>query len=180
MMTVYIKLLVAGTDVGPFDLYSDTDAFAVAFETGIPRSSLVAGYLSTLVPDGTTQIKIQSTGDCNSSVIIDISSTPTTTTTTSSTSTSTSTSTTTTTTSMLPEEFMYEVTQCPPSLSNWIIDKTPGSPLIIGDIIEFTIGLDPTHYCGEITGYVFPAIADGNQESIVSRDCNDPVHCTPA
>lgn len=100
-ISVYIKLTIAGISVGPFDLYSDVDNFADAFDEGITREDLIAGYTSNLVPEGTTQIKIQSLGLCTNYIIVDVAppATPTTTTTTSST---TSTSTTTTTTTSVP------------------------------------------------------------------------------
>lgn len=92
--TVLITLTLAGTDVGPFDLYSDADGYASAFETGVSRAALVAGYTSNLVPDAATTIKAQSYGTCTNSLILVIEN-GTTTTTTTSTSTSTTTSTTT-------------------------------------------------------------------------------------
>ena len=79
-MTVTITLTAAGTDTGPFLLYSDTDGFTSPFETGVPKASLEAGYISTLVPDGTTSIRVMSAGVCTN--YIDISVTTTTTTTT--------------------------------------------------------------------------------------------------
>jgi hypothetical protein len=61
-MTVYITLSVAGTDSGPFDLYSDLDGYTSAFESGVSRAALLAGYASSLVPDYTTTIRIKSNG----------------------------------------------------------------------------------------------------------------------
>ena len=81
-MIVYIILTIAGTDSGPFDLYSDVDAFAAAFETDVSRAALVAGYTTFAVPDGATQIKVQSTGSCTNYIIIDVGPAITTTTTT--------------------------------------------------------------------------------------------------
>lgn len=98
-MDVYIKLTIAGTSTGPFDLYSDVDAFTNAFETAILRQSLIDGYISTMAPPGTTQIKVQSTGSCTNYIIIDVAPPATPTTTTSST---TSAPTTTTTTTSVP------------------------------------------------------------------------------
>ena len=93
--TVLITLTVAGTDVGPFDLYSDADGYVSAFETGVSRAALLAGYTSNLVPDAATTIKAQSYGTCTNYLYLVIEGEITTTTTT---STSTSTSTTTSTT----------------------------------------------------------------------------------
>ena len=98
-ITVYIKLTISGISTGPFDLYSDVDNFADTFDEGVTREDLLAGYTSYLVPEGTTQIKIQSLGLCTNYIIVDVAP-PATSTTTSTTSSTTSTSTTTTTTSV--------------------------------------------------------------------------------
>ena len=58
-MTVLITLTTAGTDTGPFNLFSDLD-LVTPFEVNIPKSALVAGYSSTVVPPGTTVIRVQS------------------------------------------------------------------------------------------------------------------------
>lgn len=96
-MTVFITLFTAGADSGPFNLYSDVDGYVTAFESGVPKASLVAGYSSALVPDFTTTIKVLSTGTCTNYIYISVEE-PTTTTTSSSSSTTTSTSSSTTTT----------------------------------------------------------------------------------
>lgn len=92
-MTVLITLTTAGTDSGPFNLYSNLDGYVSAFETGISKSLLVAGYASSLVPDYTTIIRVVSQGVCTNHVDIVLVNTSTTT---------TSSSTTTTTTTILP------------------------------------------------------------------------------
>ena len=69
-MTVLITLTVAGTDVGPFNLYSNLDGYISAFETGVSRAALLAGYSSALVPDFTTIVRVQSTGDCSNNIDI--------------------------------------------------------------------------------------------------------------
>jgi hypothetical protein len=48
----------------------------VPFETGVPKSSLVAGYTSTIVPDGTQTIRVQSIGVCSNYIDINISGLP--------------------------------------------------------------------------------------------------------
>jgi hypothetical protein len=93
-MTVLITLTVAGSDSGPFNLYSNLDGYTSAFETGVPKASLLAGYASALVPDFTTIIRIQSVGNCTNYIDIPLYTTTTTSSSTSSTS-STTTSTTT-------------------------------------------------------------------------------------
>jgi len=60
-MTVLITLTIAGLDVGPFNLYSNVDGFTSAFESGVTRLSLISGYTSTVVPDGTVTIRVVST-----------------------------------------------------------------------------------------------------------------------
>ena len=101
-MTVLITLTTAGSSTGPFSLYSDTNSYSTPFETGVAKSSLLAGYTSTLVPSGTTIIRVMSTGTCTN--YIDISVVPCTTTTTTS---STSSTTTTTTTTAAPCQQIY-------------------------------------------------------------------------
>jgi hypothetical protein len=63
-MTVLITLTVAGADTGLFNLYSNLDGFVSAFETGVSKAALLAGYSSALVPDFTTTVRVLSTGDC--------------------------------------------------------------------------------------------------------------------
>lgn len=68
-MYVYITISNVGVDSGPYDLYSDLDGYTSAFEIGVSKASLEAGYATSLVPDGTAQIKIQSVNDdCNNYV----------------------------------------------------------------------------------------------------------------
>jgi hypothetical protein len=95
--TALITLTTAGADTGPFDLYSDIDGYSVPFETGVSKVSLVAGYTSTLIPNGATIVRVKSDNVLCTNYI-DLYLVPTTTTTTSSTSTSSTTTTTTTAT----------------------------------------------------------------------------------
>ena len=97
---IQISLVIpAGSSVGPVDLYSDVDGYAVPFETGILASEFVApGYITT-PPVGTDYVRVQSSGSCKTFIELKNICQPTTTTTTSS---STSTSTTTSTTTIPP------------------------------------------------------------------------------
>jgi hypothetical protein len=79
---VLITLTTAGAATGPFDLYSNLDGYTTAFETGVSQASLVAGYLSVLVPTGTTTVRVTSTGSCTNHIDISITGITTTTTTT--------------------------------------------------------------------------------------------------
>lgn len=87
-MTVLVTLTLAGSDVGPFTLYSNSDGFVNAIATGVSRSALVAGYNLTGVPDDASIIRAQSTGTCTN--FLDMYLSGGTTTTTSSTSTTSS------------------------------------------------------------------------------------------
>ena len=88
-MTVLITLTTAGADSGPFDLYSDLDGYISAFESGVSKAALEAGYASSLVPDYTNTIRVKSNGVyCTNYTNIPVG---TTTTTTSSTTTTTTT-----------------------------------------------------------------------------------------
>ena len=59
-MTVLLTLTIAGADSTVFDLYSNIDGFSTAFETSVPKASLLAGYSSTSVPDYTSTVRVQS------------------------------------------------------------------------------------------------------------------------
>lgn len=57
--------------MGPFNLYSDIDGYTSAFETNIPKALLEAGYSTSLVPDGTLEVRIQSVNElCNNYINI--------------------------------------------------------------------------------------------------------------
>ena len=71
-MTVLITLTTAGSSIGPFNLYTNIDGYVVAFETGVSKASLVAGYTSVLVPTGTTSIQVKSTGTCTNAITLPI------------------------------------------------------------------------------------------------------------
>lgn len=78
-----ITLTTAGADTGPFDLYSDADGYISAFETGVAKVDLEAGYTSTLVPNGSSIIRVKSAGTCTNYADLPIGGVTTTTTTTS-------------------------------------------------------------------------------------------------
>jgi hypothetical protein len=90
MATATITLTTAGTGTGPFDLYSDFDGYVTPFETGVDKSLLVSGYTTSLVYNGTTIIRVQSTSiQCTNYIDLPVSGITTTTTTTTSTTTTT-------------------------------------------------------------------------------------------
>jgi hypothetical protein len=91
-MTVLVTLTLAGTDAGPFNLYSNADGFVNAIATGVSKSALLAGYNLTGVPDSASIVRAQSTGICTNFLDMYLSGgTTTTTSSTSSTTSSTST-----------------------------------------------------------------------------------------
>lgn len=63
-----ISLTSAAIDTGPFDLYSDTDSFVTPFESAVSKASLLTGFLSSNVPDGTITCRVKSTGICTNYV----------------------------------------------------------------------------------------------------------------
>jgi hypothetical protein len=76
-MTVYITLTTAGTNSGPFNLYSDLDGFVTPFEVGVSKMDLEAGYSSGLVPDFTSVVRVKSTAQyCINYVDITLSEPP--------------------------------------------------------------------------------------------------------
>ena len=65
-MNLVITLTSAGTDTGPFNIYSDVDGYLSAFDTNIDRATLLAGFATSNVPDGTVEIRVKSVNDlCN-------------------------------------------------------------------------------------------------------------------
>lgn len=116
-VTITLNTIV-GTP-GPFSLYSCTGATCsgTPFVTGVSLSSLQGGYLTSLVPNGTTDVKIKSTGvGCTYEIIKPITGIPTHTPTPTPTSTPTITPTLTPTntpnTTIEPDYFYYAMGPC--------------------------------------------------------------------
>lgn len=165
-MTVLITLTLAGTDTGPFDLYSDADGFVSAFETGVSKAALLAGYSSSLVPNTTTVIRVKSTGVCNN--YIDIPLLPPTTTTT--TTVVPPVTTTTTTTSAAPAYNYYTFTPCAGGGS---VDYRSILPLALGAVYTFQ-AYPPDRACYSITS-ITAAPNTNDLPTIYGPlvDCND-------
>lgn len=81
-MTVLVTFGSFGTDPGPFNLYSNIDGYASPFAIGVTQLQLVGGYASNTCPDGTTTIRVKSTGVCLTQVDLPVGPAPTTTSTT--------------------------------------------------------------------------------------------------
>jgi hypothetical protein len=101
-MTVAITLTLAGSDTGPFNIYSNVDGYTTAIVTGVDRNTLISGYNIT-APEGTTEVLVRSTGVCQRNLYLAVAGAPVTTTTT--TSSTSSTSTTSTSTTLNPEDY---------------------------------------------------------------------------
>jgi hypothetical protein len=146
-MTVLITLTIAGTDTGPFDLYSNVDGYVSAFETTVSKAALLAGYSSALVPNGTTIIRVKSKGTCVNYVDIPVVTTTTTTTTgtpittttttssSSTTTTTTSSSTTTTTTTGVPVTTTTTTTDVPTTTTT---TTTSLPPVPCGEVSSYS------------------------------------------
>lgn len=199
-MIVFIQLTIAGADVGPFSLYSDTDGYITPFETGVLRETLVDGQLYSSVPDYTTVIRVQSTGVCTNYIDIPVGIPSTTTTSTStSTTTSTSTSTTTTTTTSAPppdyyaycyyREFGHVSNACllDPQLTGTLYGANPG--IADGDVVYTDSGLT-TPFNGEnefwkiefvqSQGITYSIQIDINGGCSNKSSCGESTVCPPA
>lgn len=130
-MTVTITLTLAGSDTGPFNLYSDVDGYSSAFQSGVAKSILEAGFTTGTVPDGTTNILVKSTGVCQRNLYLNVAGAPSTTTTTSTAAPST---TTTTSTGVPPEYRLAQIGQ----------QASPSSGCPFGPILR--IYLDASDY----------------------------------
>lgn len=106
-MTVELLLTNIQTNATMFDLYSNMDGYTVPFETNIPAANLSVPYTTSLVPNNTTIIRVQSVGGvCSNHYDIILRTTTTSTSSTSTTST-TSSSTSSTTTTMMVVSCMF-------------------------------------------------------------------------
>lgn len=100
--TFEIVLTTVGDDTGPFNLYSNVNGFSSPFESGISKGDLLSGYISTVVPDSASIIRIQSMNPYCSNYVDLLLPASTTTTSTSTTTTTSTTNTSSTTTTMPP------------------------------------------------------------------------------
>lgn len=147
-MNVYIQLISAGTNTGPFNIYSDVDGFVTSFENNISKTKILKGFTSVLVPDDTSIIKIVSEGDCSTDVYLDVTPYITTTTTTSTTLTTTSTTSTTTSTTSTTSTTTTSTTT-----SSTTTTTTTGYPvqkLLVGRSVEGNLYINSTTMCGEL------------------------------
>ena len=146
-MTVFITLTLAGANVGPFNLYSNVDGYVTAFESGVSSASLLAGYASSLVPDGTTTIRLLSTGECNNyfDIVVD---TPTT----------------------------YTLKRCGDDAPFTVNATYPFSVYDVIQF-QIGIPGAGTVYCGEIGGFNTGMTPDAEIYSPVVYSCSDVINC---
>lgn len=109
-MDVLITLTTAGVDTGPFDLYSNSDNYAVPFASTIARGVLENGYLSTVVPGDATIVRVKSLDICTNYVDLTIGTT----------------TTTTSTTTSAPQQW-YRIVNCNTTATLNTIAYTPGT-----------------------------------------------------
>lgn len=145
--TVYITLTSAGADTGPFNLYSNIDGFLSPFETSVAKIDLEAGYISYLVPDGTSTVRVMSTSLlCNNYIDLVIA----TTTTTTSTSSSSTSSTTTTTTTFNPGLYDFYLADryncsCGLDVTNVVVCFPTGTSVTINRFYSSTTPTDAVY-----------------------------------
>ena len=57
--TVTITIAAAGTDTGPFNIYSNLD-YVTPINTGVLKADLLSGFVTSAVPDGATSVRVKS------------------------------------------------------------------------------------------------------------------------
>jgi hypothetical protein len=154
-LTALITLTTAGSDTGPFDLYSNIDGFLVPFESGVSKLDLEAGYISYLIPDSTITVRVQSTSVlCPNYIDLVIEAPPSTTTSTSTSSTRSTSSTTSTTTTFNPAFYdfyladAYSCIDCSLNITNTVVCFPTGSSITIG---RFYLSAVLTDYKYQVT-----------------------------
>lgn len=133
-MTIIITLTTAGSNTGPFSLYSNLDGFVTPFESGVSKSALLSGYSSGLVPDFTSIIRVKSTGDCTNYIDLALEAPPATTTS--------------STTTALPN-YWYKLYSCATSMTYFVGPFTGAQEYSLGQRVE---GASATYYI--ITGTI--------------------------
>jgi len=130
MINVLITLSTAGTDSGPFNIYSNVNGYTSAFETGVTRAQLLSGFPSAKAPDGTTSVRIKSMGICSNQIDVPVVGI---------TSTTSSSSTTTTTTTLAFNTYLYSITvyNCSSCLQSGSGNTNSLTPLEVGKYYYF-------------------------------------------
>jgi len=71
-MIVKITLTTAGTDTGPFNIYSSSDNYQTAVATNVAKSALLYPGYDATVPNNATIVRVTSTGTCTNFINIPI------------------------------------------------------------------------------------------------------------
>jgi hypothetical protein len=66
---ILITLTTAGSNTGPFDIFQNSDGYAIPIVTGVTKSTLLSGYTVT-VSNTTTAVAVVSQGTCSSNPLI--------------------------------------------------------------------------------------------------------------
>jgi hypothetical protein len=79
-LSARITLTSAGSDTGPFNLYSNIDGYTSAFESSILKYNLINGFTTNNIPNNTSVIRLISMGVCTNYIdlnLITLTPTPT-------------------------------------------------------------------------------------------------------
>ena len=71
-ISAIITLTSAGSDTGPFNLYSNIDGYTTAFESSILRSNLISGFTTNSIPNNTSIVRLKSMGVCTNYIDLNL------------------------------------------------------------------------------------------------------------
>ena len=72
-MTVFVQLTTIGTNAGPFTIFSNLN---YSIPVGTATSGAISTGITVIVPDGTTSVRVVSTGACTNFIDIPVEVTP--------------------------------------------------------------------------------------------------------
>ena len=186
MQSILITLTTAGSNTDNFSLYTDLDGYTTPIETGVSKASLVAGYVSTIVPDGATVIRVQSVSSCTNYVdfpITGITTTTTSTTTSTTTIEPTTTTTSTTTSTTTPEPTTTSTTTSTTTVS---CDCTYYNVVVTSEDIDNAIGNTNPAWNNTVWAYYYDCETGTSSDVIYSSAdnyyhslCNNNLFGTP-
>lgn len=146
-MTVTITLTTAGGDTGPFNLFSNATSYLSAFDTNVARGALLAGFTTSNVPNGTTTIRVVSTGKCTNHIDIPVSA---------------------------PVECIQFVFQGSASVGNTITYKDCVTGELAEDVLDN--GKTITR-CAYTDPFSYPVFTDGSGTILPGTDCGSQRGC---
>ncbi len=71
-MTGIITIITIGDDIGNFNLYSNVDGYVAPFDTNVSKNTLLSGFATNNIPNGTISVRAMSTGTCTNFLNINI------------------------------------------------------------------------------------------------------------